>query len=59
MSDKSNSVAIVDKDTYTKRMENLLNDERKFEKVTLKKGAFLNFAVNQEKHIDKKEPRWF
>ena len=57
MSDESNSVAIVDKDTYTKRMENLLNDERKFEKVTLKKGAFLNFAVNQEKHIDKKEPR--
>ena len=52
MSDEGNSVAIVDKDTYIKRMENLLNDERKFEKVTLKKDAFLNFAVNKEKHID-------
>ena len=40
MSDEGNSVAIVDKDTYIKRMENLLNDERKFEKVTLKKDAF-------------------
>ena len=33
-------------------MENLLSDQRKFEKVTLKNDAFLNFAVNQEKHID-------
>ena len=32
-------------------MENLLSDQRKFEKVTLKNDAFLNFAVNQEKHI--------
>ena len=27
---------IVDKETYLKRMENLLNDQRKIEKVTLK-----------------------
>ena len=33
-------------------MENLLNDQRKFEKVTLKNDAFLNFVVNQEKRID-------
>ena len=33
-------------------MKNLLSDERKFEKVTLKKEAFLNFVVNQEKRID-------
>lgn len=32
-------------------MENLLNDHRKFEKLTLKKDAFLNFLVNQEKHM--------
>ena len=48
----SNSVVIVDKDTYIKRMENLLSDERKFEKVTLKNDALLNFVVNQEKRID-------
>ena len=33
-------------------MENLLSDQRKFEKVTLKNNAFLNFVVNQEKRID-------
>ena len=33
-------------------MENLLSDERKFERVTLKNDAFLNFVVNQEKRID-------
>ena len=51
-SDKGNSVVIVDKETYIKRMENLLSDERKFERVTLKNDAFLNFVVNQEKRID-------
>ena len=51
-SDKGNSVVIVDKDTYIKRMENLLSDQRKFEKVTLKNDTFLNFVVNQEKRID-------
>ena len=51
-SDKGNSVVIVDKDTYVKRMENLLSDQRKFEKVTSKNYAFLNFLVNQEKRID-------
>ena len=33
-------------------MENLLSDQRKFEKVTLKNDVFVNFAVNQEKRID-------
>ena len=39
-SDKGNSVVISDKDTYIKRMENLKDDERKFEKVTLKMTLF-------------------
>ena len=50
-SGKGNSV-IVDKETYIKRMENILSDERKFERVTLKNDAFLNFVLNQEKRID-------
>ena len=33
---KSDKVVIVDKETSIKRMENLLTDERKFERVTLK-----------------------
>ena len=36
ISDKGNSVVIVDKETYIKIMKNLLSDQRKFEKVTLK-----------------------
>ena len=51
-SDKGNSVVIVDKDTCIKRMENILSDQRKFEKVTLKNDAFLDFVVNQEQRID-------
>ena len=33
-------------------MENLLSDQEKFEKVTLKNDAFLNFIVSQEKRLD-------
>ena len=51
-SDKRNSVIIVEKETYIKRMENLLSDQRKFERVTLKNDVFVNFLVNQEKCID-------
>ena len=47
-SDKGNSVVIVDKETYIKRIENDFGDQRKFERVTLKNDAFLNFVVNQE-----------
>ena len=49
---RRNSVVIVGKDTYIKKMENLLSDQRKFEKVTLRNDAFLNFVVNQEKSRD-------
>ena len=48
-SDKGNSVVIVDKETYIKRMEIILSDQRKLERVTLKNNAFLNFVVNQKK----------
>ena len=51
-SDKGNSVVIVDKETYIKRMEKVLSDKRKFERVSLKNDAFLNFVVNQEKRKD-------
>ena len=33
-------------------MKNLLSDQMKFERVTFKNDAFLNFVVNQEKRID-------
>ena len=50
--DKGNSVIIVDKETYIKKMENLLSNQRKFERTTLKNDAFVNFVVNQKKRID-------
>ena len=53
-SDKGNSVVIADKADYLDKMENLLNDKRKFEKNNLKNDAILNFSVNQEKRVDNK-----
>ena len=51
-SDKGNFVVIVDRDTYIKRIENRLSNQGKFEKVTLKNDAFLNYGVKQKKRID-------
>ena len=51
-SDKGHSVVIVDKTDCLDKMENLLNDTRKFEKIILKNDGILNFAVNQEKRVD-------
>ena len=50
-SDKGNSFMTVDKG-YLDKMENLLNDKRKFEKINLKNDGILNFAANQEKRVD-------
>ena len=47
-----NFVAIVDKAGYLDKMENLLNDTQKFEKINLQNDGILNFAVNQEKSVD-------
>ena len=43
---------VVDKADYLDKMENLLNDTRKFEKINLKNDGILNFAINQEKRVD-------
>ena len=51
-SDKGKSVVVVDKADYLDKLENLLNDTRKFEKINLKYDGILNFAINQEKRID-------
>ena len=34
-------------------MNDILSDQKKFSKVRLKDDTLLNFAVNQEKHVDK------
>ena len=45
-------IVIVDKADYLNKMENLLNDTWKFEKINLKNDGVSNFAVNQEKRVD-------
>ena len=34
-------------------MNDILSDQKKFSKVRLKDDTLLNFAINQEKHVDK------
>ena len=43
---------VVDKTNYLDKMENLLNDARKFEKKNLTNDPILNFVVNQGKRVD-------
>ena len=45
-------VAIVNKADYLHKMQNLLNDTQKFEKINVKNDGILNFAANQEKYVD-------
>ena len=46
------SVVIVDRPDM-KEMDKILRDQKKFAKVNLKDDTTLNFAVNQEKPVDK------
>ena len=34
-------------------MDDILSDQKKFSKISLKDDTLLNFAINQEKHVDK------
>ena len=34
-------------------MNDILSDQEKFSTISLKDDTLLNFAVNQEKHVDK------
>ena len=50
---KGNSVVVVNREDYLKKMHNNLSDQKKFTIVNLKDETLLNLAVNQEKHVDK------
>ena len=50
--DEGNSVVVVDKTDYLDKMDSLLNDTWKFEKINLKNDGILNFVINQEKRVD-------
>ena len=52
-SDKGDSVVLVGRQDYIKKMNNILSDKKKFTIVNLQGNILSNFAVNQEKHVDK------
>ena len=52
-SDKGNSVVIINKSDYIFRMEELLSDVFKFEKLDIQPGQDYNFIINQELRISK------
>ena len=43
---------IVMKTDYLGKIENLLNDADKFEKINFRNGGIVSFTVNQEKRVD-------
>ena len=49
--DKGNCVVLVDRDVYTKHMENIFKDNTKFEQVDIKTRT-LNFQFNNEIRIN-------
>ena len=52
-SDKGNSVVIVQRQDYLEKKNDILSDQKKFSKVSLKDDISLNFAINQENDVDK------
>ena len=52
-SDRGISVVIVQSQDYLKKMNYILSDQKEFSKVSMKDDTLLNFAINQEKHVDK------
>ena len=47
-SDKGNSVVIVQREDYLEKMNDILSDQKKFSKVSVKDDTLLNFAINKE-----------
>ena len=45
-------MVIVDRQDYIKKID-ILSYQNKFCKVSLKDDTLMNFAINQEKHVDK------
>ena len=52
-SDKGNSVVLLDKPSYVERVNEILADTSKFQKLRIKNGKDYNYIINQEKRICK------
>ena len=51
-SDKGNSVVIVNRDDYIKRLQDMVDDESKFEKLNVTPGKEYNFMVKEKSLVD-------
>ena len=51
-SDKGNSVVIVNRDDYIKRMQDMVNDESKFEKINVPTDKDYNFMKKEKTIVD-------
>ena len=47
--DKSNTIVILDKDSYLKSVEILLKDSWKFKSIPVAPDKYLNYIINSEK----------
>ena len=55
-SDKGNSIVIINKDDYLKKMRNILSDSRKFSEICIAKEKYLNF-LNQHREANYRSPK--
>lgn len=46
-------MVIIDKYHYENKIDNLFNNKIQFAKVNLKDGTLFNFAINEEKRVNK------
>ncbi len=51
-SDKGNSVVLLDRADYLKRMQEMVDDVSKFEKIAVKDGKKYNFMVKETREVD-------
>ena len=51
-SDKGNSVVIVDRSDYLKRMQEMVDDVSKFEEVKVKPDKDYNFMTKEKSEVD-------
>ena len=49
--DKGNAVVILDKESYTEKMNELLSDSSKFESLEIPPDKYLNFLINSHDKI--------
>ena len=49
--DKGNTIVVIHKDAYQKKMKAIISDHSKFEKLDFQEEKYLNFIPNKEKRL--------